>query len=465
MNKENVIIIGAGLAGVVIANKLSQDETKRVIVIEKGGYEPDWPEHIFTDRKFGENKTYCHAVGGSTHLWHNGLIPIQHTDVDDKGFKDLLCKIDKYSNEAASFLNYSGDFEQDRKLVLDKLTKKASELSLNISDGIDSILIPRGDPLHKPNKAVELYTNVRSIKFYGSSTKIEEIEIFNESKIKLKVDKLVISGGGTGSPILIKQLYADLQHNVDNITVGKGLIDHPMGFIGKIKVKKSVAKKLQDLFLSGHKSTTARCAFRVADGNYKHCVYIWPSTTMSNSLDMYKFKSALAASGGRSKLKFFFDKRLYHPDILSEIFTRFTGKSIRTDTFSILAIFEQRRDDSRHVTLNENGVKEIHWNFTDEERKSYDSINDKIKRIFEPVAEKMSFMKKSNSSFLWSGHHHSGTVGLDEKQFGAVNHQLRLNGLDNAYVCDASVIQSHSYANTGLTIGKLAIYLCEECLG
>lgn len=464
MEKENVVIIGSGLAGVVIANKLSQDKNKRVILIEKGGYVPDWPEHIFTDRKFGENKTYCHAVGGSTHLWHNGLIPIQESDVDHKAFKDLLRKIDKYSNEATSFLNYTGDFQKERKLVLDKLKKQAEDLSLNIPDGIDSILIPQGDPLRKPNKDVELYINVSSIKFYGSSNNVKEIEIFNGKKITFKVDKLVISGGGTSSPILVKQLYSDLQHNIDNMPSGKGLIDHPMGFIGKLKVKKNLAKKLQDLFLSGYKSTTARCAFRVKDGDYTHCVYIWPSTTMSNALDMYKFKSALAASGGSSKLKFFFDKRLYHPDILSEIFTRFTGKSLRTDTFAILAIFEQKRDESRYVKLNENGVKEIHWNFTDEERNSYDLVNDKIRHIFEPVAEKMSFIKKSNSSFLWSGHHHSGTIGLDEQQPGSVNQELRLNGLDNAYVCDASILQSHSYANTGLTIGKLAIYLCEECL-
>jgi hypothetical protein len=33
------------------------------------------------------------------------------------------------------------------------------------------------------------------------------------------------------------------------------------------------------------------------------------------------------------------------------------------------------------------------------------------------------------------------------------------------YVCDGSVIQEHSYANTGLTIGQLALRLSEELGG
>jgi choline dehydrogenase-like flavoprotein len=35
---------------------------------------------------------------------------------------------------------------------------------------------------------------------------------------------------------------------------------------------------------------------------------------------------------------------------------------------------------------------------------------------------------------------------------------------DNVYVCDGSVIQEHSYANTGLTIGQLALRLAERVL-
>jgi choline dehydrogenase-like flavoprotein len=38
---------------------------------------------------------------------------------------------------------------------------------------------------------------------------------------------------------------------------------------------------------------------------------------------------------------------------------------------------------------------------------------------------------------------------------------LRLKACDNVFVCDGSVIQEHSYANTGLTIGQLALRLSD----
>jgi choline dehydrogenase-like flavoprotein len=43
-----------------------------------------------------------------------------------------------------------------------------------------------------------------------------------------------------------------------------------------------------------------------------------------------------------------------------------------------------------------------------------------------------------------------------------IDRDLKLKFCDNVYVCDGSVIQEHSYANTGLAIGQLAFRLVKR---
>ena len=73
-------------------------------------------------------------------------------------------------------------------------------------------------------------------------------------------------------------------------------------------------------------------------------------------------------------------------------------------------------------------------------------------------------MKLTSLKWLWSSAHHSGTISLGTKEGDLVDKDLKLNVCDNVFVCDGSVIQEHSYANTGLTIGSLAMRLSERVL-
>ena len=68
-------------------------------------------------------------------------------------------------------------------------------------------------------------------------------------------------------------------------------------------------------------------------------------------------------------------------------------------------------------------------------------------------------MQPIDGEWLRSGAHHSGTISLGNDEPEQIDDNLKLNGCNNLYICDGSVIQEHSYANTGLTIGKLALRL------
>ena len=83
------------------------------------------------------------------------------------------------------------------------------------------------------------------------------------------------------------------------------------------------------------------------------------------------------------------------------------------------------------------------------------------------VAEFSEVNQALTEDWLWSAAHHSGTISMGVEENNLIDPDLKIHGLNNVFVCDASVIQEHSYVNTGLTIAQLALrlsYLLEHKL-
>jgi choline dehydrogenase-like flavoprotein len=77
------------------------------------------------------------------------------------------------------------------------------------------------------------------------------------------------------------------------------------------------------------------------------------------------------------------------------------------------------------------------------------------------VVETRYFDKWSET--LHSAAHHSGTCRMSESENdGVCDQSCRIYGISNAYICDGSVLPVTGYANTGLTIGALALRLSDH---
>jgi predicted NAD/FAD-dependent oxidoreductase len=111
--KSKIIIIGSGLAGITIANELIKHCD--VTVIEKGPSEGVvLPKKRFLSKNFGVGPTYCNPVGGTTNLWHNGLIDLVVDDVTTP-FSKVLLKSRKYIDAAANKLFFKGTYTVEKE--------------------------------------------------------------------------------------------------------------------------------------------------------------------------------------------------------------------------------------------------------------------------------------------------------------------------------------------------------------
>lgn len=460
LKKKKYVVIGAGLSGSLICNELVSQGN--VTLLEAG--EKDvigYPQIKFVKQQFAAVKTFCLGGGGTTNLWHNGLIPILVHDVTSNAFIKVLTEAESYHDKAAENLFWlDNPYSNEYKKATLEMNLLAEKIGI-FTDGVDCLLYPKKFNRLDVADDVDAFYSVSNIEFHAADKRLISISYsVGEKKYLVDADAVIISAGTLGSPGLVKKVLSVLDCSTTNI--GTGLADHPLGFIGKVKVKKAVNSAVKKLSVCDHGNYEARTAIRVKSecGQYTGCAFLRPALTMSNNLPIYKFKSLLGASNGIDRIRNIFSWKLFHPDILSEIYSHLFGVNIPGRIYNILFLFEQKRDKSS-VSYDESGLV-VDWSITDKELKIYREMIKKLQGMLAGIADEINLKTDITEDWLWSAAHHSGTISLGDKEDDIVDKNLKLNACNNVFVCDGSIIQEHSYANTGLTIGSLAMRLAER---
>jgi len=275
---------------------------------------------------------------------------------------------------------------------------------------------------------------------------------------RIDVDAVVVSAGALGTPLLVSRILEAAGR--PDPRPGTGLIDHPLGFVGKVRFTKDVAGMMHQFALSDRGDYECCTAIRLKHEGYSAFAFVRPALTMQNRRSIYTYKSLLGASSGADRVRNAFDPRILHPDILAEIYTHLSGRHLPTRVFNLLVTFEQKRGRSA-VTYGERGLR-VDWGITDEEIAIYNRMLGDLKAMLLPIADEVNLQIPITEEWLWSAAHHSGTMSVGHADDDLLDSNLRLKACENVFVCDGSVIQEHSYANTGLTIGQLALRLSEE---
>jgi hypothetical protein len=305
--------------------------------------------------------------------------------------------------------------------------------------------------------------SVTDIDFVPKGKSVQSVNFkLNNTRHSLDADAVIVSAGALGSPWFVKKALTTLGDSSEK--VGVGFMDHPLGFVGKVKIKKHLDKQIKNFALFDKGGYEFRTAIRLKSpcGNYTCAAFLRPALTMENNLAMYKYKSRLGANSGLDRAKNMFSFKIFHPDILAEIASHLFSLTIPGRIYNVLLVFEQKRGKSS-VTYDSNGLV-VDWSITGEELSVYNSVLKKLHRMLSGIADEINIKTDISEAWLWSHAHHSGTIAVGKNSDAYVDQDLSLRGCDNVFVCDGSIIQEHSYANTGLTIGQLGMRLAERLL-
>jgi choline dehydrogenase-like flavoprotein len=457
---KKIVVIGSGLAGSLICNVLI--EGCDVTLLEKG--RPDkiaYPAVDFMKKHFGVVKTFCIGEGGTTNIWDNGLIPINPHDVLSETYRRVLHDAGRYPDKAAGGLflkHYSAEYDA----VCSEMSRVASSIGA-FTDGVDCLLYPKNHKGLRVSSKVKTVYNVSDLDVVAENGRVRAVVYLAEDgRQTVETDCVVVCAGALGTPRIVNKILTAFGFSVER--VGTGLADHPMGFVGKIKVRHDFQKQIQQMALRDKGDYICRTAIRLKSecGRYTCCAFFRPAVTMQNKISIHKYKSLLGASRGGGRIKNAFSWKLFHPDILAEIYSHVFSAQIPGRVFNILMLFEQKRGSSR-VYYEGSRIK-VDWRITDEEMDLYNAVLKKLHGMLLPISEKLVIQSPLTEEWLWSAAHHSGTISLGSESGSLVDENLRLKSCENVFVCDGSVIQEHSYANTGLTIGQLGMRLAEHIM-
>lgn len=458
--KKMIVVIGGGLAGSLLCNELVKSFD--VTLLERGPRNKiDVPRVKFINKAFAEVPTFCYGGGGTTNLWHNGLIPINTKDITNPVFRDVLENSRRFMDQAASALYFSkASFRTEYEKLMEEINAVSTTISL-FPHGIDCLIYPKQFGKITVDRRVCQVYGVQDIDFVFEGQSIHKIG-YRTHRLKQTVsaDAVIICAGTLGTPVILQKILsaAGLPDNA----VAFRFIDHPMGFVGKVKFTNETSPLIELLSTYDKGEYISRNAVRLKSscGKYTACAYFRPALTMANNLTIYKFKSSLGASYGMVRFRKAFSPRLFHPDILAEVLAHIFGVQIPGRTYNILFVGEQKHDANR--VFYKGNQLHVEWCVSQEELVVYRQMLRGLYDMLKGLADEINIQTDLSDEWFWSMAHHSGTTSMGDTDDALVDRDLRLRRFKNAYVCDGSVIQEHSYANTGLAIGQLAFRLAER---
>lgn len=450
LKKETIVIVGSGLAGSEFANQLDKQKYD-VFILEAGDNTPSFDNNIkFLDRRFGPTPVRSLNIGGTSALWHGAIMP--HS-VEELSIND--------SFEMPIGLN---EFELAQNYTIKKTLGKNPFCNSNnkidkISDRLDFVqmAVPRHPTRAKIIQNSRLISDVKNIQLEFENSRIKRIFFeVNKNIFQIDVDYLIISCGGLGTPLLLNKILP-LEFQDENL--GRYLIDHPMGYIGKVKLEDNFKKDFQ-LDEHSNENFRLRRGFSVHDTeqNLYHCFYLRPTKNLNLDDDMIIKKYKLNQFRNHNEIKNFY-KFLDIDIVIEALFLKY-GMNLG-NTYSIVCVSEQNSKIENRV-YGELRNPIINWSLDEKYQKSVNDAVDQFIGFLAPYSKDINIFNHRFSRF-WSAAHLSGTCRMSSSDDAAVlNNQFRYKKIDNLFVCDGSILPKIGYSNTGATILTLANILANR---
>jgi hypothetical protein len=461
MTRPKAVIVGAGLGGCMLAHALL--ETHDVTIVERGEatIDPRYPLvdvglPARTEPHFGS------GLGGSTQLWHNGLI-----EIDDEVFATQwpLSKaaLDSYYERA--FLLLSDVPRTQVREAIAVLRKKYGALGLP-AEALPGLYYPRWplnawDALKLAGRVTLVQGDVSAFELADGGAIAALTVATGGPAVRIDGDVFVLAAGGLGTPVLLQKLAAKvdlpaLRH------AGLHYEDHPMGFVGEVELTVPLYQ-LWNYHVPGT-GGNLRLPLVVNQNGLDVSFQLRPAATYHRNSRRERVGSVLHQLRQNPWNPLNYVKLFSHWDDVLDILSFKFGIRLPTKRYTLLMMAQMPPSETLAIwgeTDAASGQERRlrRWIFTPQYKED-------LQASVRAVLAQLGPILKSAREFpdwlagLATGAHHSGTARMSASaESGVCDSDCRVHGMSNLYVCDGSLIPGSGIANTGLTISALALRL------
>lgn len=494
--EKKVCVVGTGIGGGSFISRYLKDKGDMVVIEAGGKRENADVTGESVGRDFGLAMTREISLGGTSNAWRSLCSPLDRIDFVGRRWMDMSGwpigpnELDPHYAEAARLLDLPGfsgfasarrepgtvalahAFDFDRNTLENKYFLQTRP-PRNFRDELLRRFRRGGDLLLMNAVAVEIVTNRE-----GSVVEKILVKSPGEESVDIRAKHFVLAAGALETPRLLlnSRRWNGKGVGNGNDLAGRFLMDHPMGSLSQLRLDGIRRAPLYHSVKIGPKHYM-KAGFVLTEALQEkhrlpnHCFHLWPSFHRGINERFEKLRRNLITAR----------KRWLKPgDILALASSPNTLYRILTYLFPIEAYYlyadlffvaEQVPNRDSAVSLSEKKdrfgypVARIDWKLAREDLDSIAAFNELALNALATGGTRISFRKTKDriGETLTSAAHHMGTARMAaDARCGVVDRDLKVWGVENLHICDASVLPTSGNANPALTISALAIRLADR---
>jgi choline dehydrogenase-like flavoprotein len=499
--RAHYCVIGSGMGGAAVARTLAE-AGEDVLLVEAGLDTPDNGtspvSSEITGRPFDLPVTRCIELGGTSNAWHGICTPLEEIDfqprpwIPNSGWPICLEDLIPYYRAASVWLLEMPDAPYDPEALQDRDSKRLGDIKFDPEVLENKLVLSRKPAFRWKDTLLKLIRAGKMRCLFGAvaldlqqssdATRVEKLLVgTNSGTAYIEADIFVVCAGALETPRLLLNSKSRDENGLGNRhdLVGRYLLDHPTGQFSKLRFHSALCAPM-------YAGTAFRKGVRImaglkltSDQQYRHRLPnhgFW----MRPGLALERVDNEL--------LRSFMAVRRKRDLSLAQVWAILSSKDI---WYRILVVrcglpaiylysdpcfyAEQLPNPESRVRLSEKQrdrwgfpVASVNWQLTEDDFRLFREYTSLV--FSQGLRSDQYKLAREDAPEIWSrtltsAAHHAGTARMaDHPSRGVVDKNLRVFGVSNLYICDASVFPTNGSANPSLTIGALGIRLGERLL-